>query len=477
MEARYLLGFHILLMNHIYISGRDKMKHYCKRLLFVGLLIGVLMLASPVLAEGADSELDYDNYIAITVSPDGSIIMTLQGDQSYSYSPWEVQSGIKELDLMIDFNVEDDDRTSFESEFNIQLDPSVYSQLANLDLDLVAHSDETVTNITALVDYPGYLGVDGSLGFVIVEPPFGFILDLMLEAKLYYTIYPQEELQMLTAMIPMLETQLSAMIMEASDGNIIMENFELLDYEEGLEYASFTVSMRLSGDLQEGLTSAFEEYGAEITPPEISEELPALSIESIDYHVTFSGDNLMLEADIGGAVTGDFNEELNKLKDAALEDALESDEIDADGRALIQSAQPIDLHVQHLVIESTSMYGDESAGSTLSVESLGLEPSSFEALMVFLEALSYSGDFEVFNLVFEGESSNNQFVSFTVPAETKEPILLEEQMVVWSMEDIDNLDEVTYEVNTNQMETTTIITAAAIGLAVVGAAFYVLKNI
>ena len=111
------------------------MKHYCKRFLFVGLLIGVLMLACPVLAEGADSELDYDNYIAITVSPDGSIIMTLQGDQSYSYSPLEGQSDIKELDLIIDFNVEDDDRTSFESEFNIQLDPSVYSQLANLDLD------------------------------------------------------------------------------------------------------------------------------------------------------------------------------------------------------------------------------------------------------------------------------------------------------------------------------------------------------
>ena len=451
------------------------MKHYCKHLLFIGLLIMVLMLA-PLFAYGADPELEYDNYIAITVAPDGSIIMTLKGDQSYSYSPWQGQSDIKNIDMTIDINVEDNDLTSFDSDINIQFDPSVYSQLANLDLDLVAHSDETITNITALVDYPGYLGIDGRLGLVIVEPPFGFILDLMLEAKLYYTIYPREELQMLTSMMPMLDTQLSSMIMEASDGNVILEKFELLDFEEGLEYASFTVAMRLSGDIQEGLTSAIEEYGAEITPPDVSEDIPALSIESIDYHVTFSGDNLLLEADIGGTAAGDFNMELNKLKDSALEETLESDEIDIDDRALIQSAQPINLHVQHLVIESTSTYGDETAESSLSVDSLGLEPTSFEILMVFFEELSKTGDFEDLKLVFEGETSNNQYVAFIIPTQTKEPILQEEQLVVWEMEDIEDLDEVTYEVKTNQMQTTTIITASVIGIAVLGAAAYVLKN-
>jgi len=451
------------------------MKHYCKRIFFIGVLIVVLMLA-PLFAYGADPELEYDNYIAITVAPDGSIIMTLKGDQSYSYSPWQGQSDIKNLDVAIDINVEDDDHTSFDSDINIQFDPSVYSQLANLDLDLMAHSDETITNITALMDYPGYLGIDGSLGLVIVEPPFGFILDLMLEAKLYYTIYPREELQMLTSMIPMLDTQLSSMIMEASDGNVIMEKFELLDFEEGLEYASFTVAMRLSGDIQEGLISAFEEYRDEITLPEVSEELPALSIESIDYHVTFSGDNLLLEADIGGTVAGDFNMNLNKLKDSALEETLESDEIDLDDRALIQSAQSINLHVQHLVIESISTYRDESAESSLSVDSIGLEPTSFEMLLVFFEELSKTGDFEDLKLVFEGETSNNQYVSFIVPTQTKVPILQEEQLVVWELEDIENLDEVTYEVKTNQMQTTTIITASVIGLVVIGAAAYVLKN-
>lgn len=452
------------------------MKHYSKRLFLVGFIIATLIISWPVPAYCADTELEYDNYIAITVSPDGSIIMTIQGDQSYTYSPWEGQPDIKDLDMMIDINVETDDRTSFHSSIDVQFDPSVYSQFANLDLDLTAHSDETVTNITALVDYPGYVGVDGSLGLVIVEPPFGFVLDMMLEAKLYYAVYPKEELDMLIAMIPLLETQLSSLVMSSSDGNIILDHFELMDYEEGIEYASFTVAMRLSGDLQEGLTSAMEEYGAEITTPEITEELPELSIDSIDYHVTFSGSNLMLESEIGGTITGDFNAELNKLKDAALEEALDSDEVDTSNREPIQSAQEIDLYVEHLVIESTSTYGDESGEATFSVDSLGLEPTSFEALMVFLQRLSFIGDFEDFKLVFMGEASNNQYVAFIVPATTKEPLTQEEQLVAWDMEDIESLDEVTYEVVTNQMSTTTIITAAAIGIVVLGAAAFVLKN-
>ena len=134
------------------------------------------------------------------------------------------------------------------------------------------------------------------------------------------------------------------------------------------------------------------------------------------------------------------------------------------------------LLVQHLVIESSSTYGDESAESTLSVNSLGLEPASFEMLMVFLEELSRTGDFEDLKLVFEGESNNNQYVTFTVPAETEEPILQEEQLVVWEMEDIENLEEVTYEVETNQTQTTTIITTSVIALGVLGAAVYVIKT-
>lgn len=450
------------------------MKRVWKRLLVVGLFIGVLAsIPFYMHAEGADfDELDYDNYIAIKVYPDESIIMTLQGSHSDSFSTWEQRSTLKELGLTLDVTVAEEEVTTIESGFHVQLNPSDYANLANLDLDLEGHSGGTHTNVTALVDYPGYLGVNGSLGFVVVEPPYGFVLDLVLEAKLYYTYYPREELQMIIGMIPLLETQLASEIMAASDGNILLEKIELLDYEEALDHASFTVSLRLSGDLQEGLRSALERMGTELTPPEEPEEVSPLSIESIDYHVTFDGDTLSLEADTGGTIAGDFNGQLNLLKDMSLEELLESEEIDDEDRTLVARALPIDLHVQHLLIESTSTFGKDVVASTFSVEGLGLEPPSFETLLVFLEELSKKESLEDFKLVLEGESGNNQYVGFIVPADTEEPIVEEEQRVVWDMDDIENLDDVTYEVKTKRLDTTTIVVASAIGLAVIGAAGY-----
>jgi hypothetical protein len=454
------------------------MKSVWKRLVFAGLLIGVLAsVPCFMLVGGADTdELDYDNYVAITVNLDESIILTLRGSSVEGFSPWEQESTLKELGLVLDVTVEDEDSTTIESEIRVRLNPADYADLANLDLDLEGHSGETSTNVTALVDYPGYLGVNGSLGFVIVEPPHGFVLDALVEAKLYYTFYPREELQMIIGMVPLLETQLAAQIAAASDGHISLEALELLDYEEGLDHASFTASLRLSGDLQEGLLSALEGIGAELTPPEEAEEVSPLSVESIDYHVSFDGAAFSLEADAGGTVSGDFNGQLNVYKDMSLEELLESDELDDEDKTLVARALPIDLHVQRLLIESSSSFGEDSATSTFSVEGLGLEPPSFEALMDFLEELSRKESPEDFKLVLVGESSGNQYVAFTVPEGATEPVLEEEGKVVWDMDDIESLDEVTYEVRTRPLNTTTIVAASVIGLVVIGAAVYFLKK-
>jgi len=128
--------------------------------------------------------------------------------------------------------------------------------------------------------------------------------------------------------------------------------------------------------------------------------------------------------------------------------------------------------VQHLLIESTSTFGEDFVTSTFSVEGLGLKPPSFETLLVFLEELSKKEPLDDFKLVLEGGESNNQYVGFTVPADAEEPMVEEEQRVVWDMDDIENLGDVTYEVKTKRLDTTTIVVASAIGLAVIGAAGY-----
>ena len=438
------------------------------RHLLVGLLLVFLVSAPIHQVKGADTE-DYENYVKVTVNPDESITVTVKGSHSDTLSPSE-ERPVQELSLILSVAAEEDDLTTIENELHIELDPSEYANLANLELDLEGHSGEASTNLTAIIDYPGYLGIDGSLGLVIVEPPYGFVLDLELEAKLYYSNYPREELSMMVTMFPLLETQLSSMIMNASDGYIVLERLELLGYEENPDHASLSARLSLSGDLSKGLQHALENMGAELPPGEAPQEPYPLSVESYDYHVTFSGDTLVLEADSGGTIAGDFNGQLNKLKDEYLEELLEGDELSQPDRDLVASLLPIDLLVEDLRVESAAAFEEDSFTSTFIVAGLGVEPQSFTELMAFLEGLSMRGSLEEFKLVLEGGTSGNQYVVFTVPAGTEEPLVEEEGRVVWDMDGVENLEDVTYEVKTKQLDTTTIVVAGAVGIIAIGAA-------
>lgn len=452
------------------------MKSDCKHLLIVTAIIWCIVINPFLLhAQRTVSELDYDNYILVTVGTDGGITMTFNGEQSESVSPW-VQSELGNLSMTIDVTVEDKETSIVDGQLRVQLDPAYYSSLANFDMDVTGHSDKEATNLTAFIDYLGYLSVNGEMGMVIVEPPYGFILDLVLETKLYYSLYPREQLQMILEMVPLLETQLASEVMATSSGNIKLDSLELMDYEETSEYAFFTVVLRLTGDLQKGLMSAYEEMGAAFSTAEISEELPPLTIGSFDYHVLFEGSSLTLDINSGGTLQGDLNTELNKMKDTALEEILLSNEIDSDARILVTSLQSIELRLQHLLVESTSINGRGMMESSFFVEGLGMELSSFEPLMVFLEELSDQELPEDFKLVLVGESNSIQYVAFNVPSSVTEPIMLEEQRIVWEMSSVSNLKDVTYEVKTKSLQTTTIIISTVVGLAVLGAAAYVVKS-
>ena len=208
---------------------------------------------------------------------------------------------------------------------------------------------------------------------------------------------------------------------------------------------------------------------------EAPQELPALTMESFDYHVTFEGSSLSLDLDSGGTIRGDLNGELNKLKDDSIDEMLDSNELDADGRAVLSSLLQITLQLEQFMFESTSTMSGSVAESTFSITGLGLDSSSFEPLMALLEDLSMQGPNDL-KLVLVGETSGNQYVAFNVPSNVDEPTLLEEQRVVWELDNIMNLRDVSYEVKTKPMETTTIVVGTVIGLAVLGAAAYVVKS-
>jgi len=444
-----------------------------KSILTVGLLLAIVLVAScSVIAQGLDYEEEYENYIAIKLFPDESILMTLKGGFAEEVSPYDVVSA-EDITLTLETSTEGD-VTEIDSHISVELSPSDYSSLADLDIDMEGHSDDTYTNLTLLVDYPGYVGLSGSVGIVVVDPPYGLVLDLDLEVELYYELYPQESIQMMLAFLPLLEAQMAEQVSEATDGQVTLKRFEISDLVEGTDSASFTARLSLEGDIQEGLQAVAEGMGAEITTPEEPGEAAPLTIESFDFHVSFNGGTLTLEVDGGGTVVGDFNGHLNNFKDASLEGLLNNVELDEEERTLIAQAMPIDLDALDTQLEvGYSVEGDEAA-YTFSLEGLGLNPPSFETVLVSLEELSRQEPMGDFMLVLEGESDDNEYISFSVPGETKQPVVEEEQVVVWNLEDIENLEDVGNEVKTEETSNNTIIMiAAAAGLLIIGALAFI----
>lgn len=439
-------------------------------ILFVGALVSCC-LSMPAMGMEPD-ETEYENYLLVKVFPDDAILMTLKGSHSEDISPWE-QSTAEEFNTNLEITAEGEDLTTVDGDFVLKLNPSIYASFSNLELDIEGHSDETHTNLTVFIDYPGYLGVDGNLGIAVVEPPYGLKVDLEFEMTLYYTFYPEAGIDSFVSMLPLLETQFAAEITEMTDGHIVLEELELLGFEKEPDHASLTVGIILSGDFQEGMQSLIEDIGVETIPPEEPEEAVPLSLVSFDYHVTFDRETLSLETEAGGSLSGDFDGQVNYLKDLVLEQLLNSDDISEEGRALVARALPIDLEVRHLSLGATSALEEDVIVSSFSVEGLGLEPPSFETLLVFLGELSEEESLGGFKLILEGESSGNQYVVFDVPAETGNPLIEEEQRIVWDLDNIENLDRVTYEVKTKQLlDTTTTVAVSAVGLIIIVAAGY-----
>lgn len=450
-----------------------------KPVLTVGLLFAMLLVAScSVIAQGVDYEEEYENYISIKLFPDESILMALKGGFAEAVSSSEDISA-EDISLTLETSTEGD-VTEIDSHLSVELSPSTYSSLADLDLDIEGHSDDTYTNLTLLVDYPGYVGLSGSVGIVIVDPPYGLVLDLDLEVEIYYELYPQESIQMMLAFLPLLEAQMAEQVTEATDGQVTLERFEISDLVEGNDSASFTARLSLEGDVQEGLQAVAEGMGAEITQPEEPGEAAPLTIEAFDFHVSFDGSTLTLEVNGGGTVVGDFNGQLNNFKDVSLEGMLNNMELDEEERALIAQAMPIDLDALDTQLDVGYSVEDDEAAYTFSLEGLGLNPPSFETILVSLEEISKQEPMGDFMLVLEGESIENEYISFSVPGETKQPLVEEEQVVVWNLEDIENLEDVGNEVKTEEASSdevntgqgsnsTTIMVAAAAGLLIIGA--------
>jgi hypothetical protein len=443
--------------------------------LFVAAFFAIALCS---VAIGLNSEdYGYENYLSFKVCPDESVIMTVKGSYSDLIDHLEgMPPPIEGFDMNLELSTVNEDLTEVDGDFSVQLNPTRFSALANLDLELTGHSDKTSMNLTISINYPGYVGVIGDLGIVVVEPPFGLSVDLNMEAKLYYAVYPRESIEEIVETLPMLETQLAALIVEASDGHIALRELELLSSEMGSDSAMFNFKLSLTGDFQQGIQSLAKSMGVELTEEELQvDEIPFCEFESYDFHISFEKERLTLEADTGGTIRGDLDAQMNAIKDASLEQILESEDLDVHDMQMIEDFWlPTEFSVVDTLLEFSYSLHDEEVRVDFTLEDLWLKPPSLESLLAFLGELSEEEPAEDFKLILEGESSGRNYVAVNIPAETSEPLSAEPQIAVWDFAEIENLDEVTFEVKTESqpVNMTTTVAVAVVGLAIIGAAGY-----
>ena len=451
-----------------------------------GLLISLLLLASltacintllPVSAEDAV----YDNYVSFQVMPDESILMKLGGSVSE-----ELYYG-SELEGLLNFHIEYSCETLTEGmsaiEFlsTVELSPKEAALLANLELLITSEGDSAHQVIDVLVDYPGFIGLDGSLEVTLDEPSFVGVMDLSLSATLYYTIYPQEQIEQMLVMLPLMETMLASQVVHYSGGNLSLSRLEVVSSEMGLASATFTIAASLEGDFQKGIQAAVTSMGVDYDSEAYElEGIPSLQYESSHFRLEYLKESFTFEITSDTTVLGDLDEFVNFFKDSALDEILEDEWIEEEEEEVItEFLRPTEVSVENLQFELDYAIVADTMTSSFSLEGLTLKPPSTEAFMDFLQYVSDEEPPEDFVLILEGGSTDSGSVVVNSPAGTSTPLSQEDQKVVWSFADAQNLDMVTFDVESESQQTTgnnNLIVWAAGLIILLGVAGYVMMQ-
>ena len=451
-----------------------------------GLLISLLLLASltacintllPVSAEDAV----YDNYVSFQVMPDESILMQLGGSVSEDLY---YDDGLEALlNLHTEYSCETltEGRSDIEFRSTIELSPKEAALLANLELLITSEGDSAHQVIDILVDYPGFIGLDGSLEITLDEPSFVGVMDLALSATLYYTIYPQEQIEQMLMMLPLMETMLASQVAQYSGGNLSLSRLEIVSSEMGLASATFTIAASLEGDFQKGIQAAATSMGVDYDAEAYElEGLPLLQYESSHSRLEYLKESFTFEITSEMTVLGDLDEFANFVKDSALDEILEEGQIDEEEEEVItEFLRPTEVSVENFQFELDYTVVADTMTASFSLEGLTLKPPSMEAFMDFLQYVSDEEAPEDFVLILEGGSAGSRSVVVNSPVGTSTPISQEGQKVVWSFASAKNLDMVTFGVESESQQSTgnnnLIIWAAGL-IILLGVAGYVMMQ-
>lgn len=335
----------------------------------------------------------------------------------------------------------------------VKLSPMYTTLLAALDLDIQTHSDARRSNTTILFNLPGYLRLNGTLGSVGDESTGEGTQDFALTATIWHSIIPNEEIQGVVQMFPMYKSLIETQLSELTEGNITLQELTLIIGETDYTSTTLTITGSLVGDFNKGgmalSTNYIELLGIDDSQmaPMINPEELMIKTKSADLHIWFDRNDLAFKMDSESVIEGDMDRLINIMMDANLEQILQSNYTDPESALMINNILlPTDLSIENLNIASEFSIDGEKVKLDFAVEGLGFSPPTTEAFLTILDKVFTGGYLPGFSLVLVGGSDEEEFVEIKVPRTTSYPAVLGHRRVVWIVDNLANLDLVSFKV-------------------------------
>lgn len=452
--------------------------------LILGALVSLLPLYQAHAPQGQENLLEGD--MTFEVYPDGSVDVIVSGSYEQALEPWSTPPPFYNLAFELSNSPAGTDLTEFVSTLVFKLGPEFTNAIANLELDAMIHVEEKSTEASIVFRLPGSASIDGRMEFILDEETSEGTLDLELTVQIWYALYPKESIEQFVQAFPLLKAMVVTQVSESTDGNLTIQDLTLVNSEIGPVYATLTVTASVVGDFGKGIQSLLGEVSIPyVSVPEIEpgldlEELTYLRVRSADIHVTFENEEQAFTVIFGGVLEGDLDGLCNDLKNRFLEESLLDSDLDVETAQLINDfLLPTEISVVNLNTTFEYSLEDESQAFEFAVEGLGLRPPDAEALLTFLQYASEEVSQPSFTLTLKGMSVDREYVEIIVPSATSEPLLKESQQVVWKFDEIENLNQVTFEVKEKPSSLLTpqvVIPVAGVAIALAAAGLILAKR-
>jgi hypothetical protein len=187
----------------------------------------------------------------------------------------------------------------------------------------------------------------------------------------------------------------------------------------------------------------------------INPEELMIKTKSADLHIWFDRNDLAFKIDSESVIEGDMDRLINIMKDiyleqiarARLEKILQFPDTPPELALMINNILiPTDISTKNLNIASEFSIDGEKVNLDFAVEGLGFSPPTTEAFLTILDKVFTGASLPSFSLVLVGGSDEEEFVEIEVPPTTSEPVIEFPRKVVWVVDNLANLDLVSFKV-------------------------------